>query len=334
MGEQEDASAAEGILTYGLIWLDWLRRRSVPPVKEGLKIFVPAKKSATTLQRLAWMDSKLARWEICETAEEIIRCDSADVGNLRTNLALAREPPALPPVFKSWVKRIKALSPTIEEHSGRDRFSVLALRGLPFARATARGVVFGVGCWETVLEERTFGELQALVEKLLRYRCAQSEDPTHLFFRLQPERWMQTVLAHQITRLGYDLAPEAVYEQVPAVSGTERGLIDLLAVNSQSRLVVVELKASEDIHLPLQALDYWMRVHWHLERGEFERQGYFRGRGLSSQPPLLLLVSPALQFHPTCETILRYFSPSVEAVRIGLNENWREDLQVIFRYPR
>ncbi len=195
-------------------------------------------------------------------------------------------------------------------------------------------MVLGVGRSETILEERTWDEMQALVSQILRYRQGRPEDPRHPFFRLQPERWMQTLLAQQIAILGHDPAPIATYEQVHAVSGTDRGLIDLLAVDSKGRLVVVELKASEDIHLPLQALDYWMRACRHLQRGEFERQGYFRGRGLSSQLPLLLLVSPSLRFHSACETILRYFSPSIEAVRIGLNENWRERLQVVFRYPR
>ena len=49
-GEQEDSSAAEGILTYGLIWLDWLRNRGSSTVIKGLKIFVPPKQSQTTLE--------------------------------------------------------------------------------------------------------------------------------------------------------------------------------------------------------------------------------------------------------------------------------------------
>ena len=176
--------------------------------------------------------------------------------------------------------------------------------------------------------------MRALVAKILRYRQGRPENPHHPFFRLQPERWMQTLLAQQTSILGHDLTPVETYAQVPAASGTERGLIDLLTVNAKGRLVVVELKSSEDIHLPLQALDYWMRVCRHLQRGEFERRGDFRVRGVSSQPPLLLLVSPALQFHSACETILRYFSPSVETVRVGLNENWREELQVVYRHPQ
>jgi hypothetical protein len=84
----------------------------------------------------------------------------------------------------------------------------------------------------------------------------------------------------------------------------------------------------------LQALDYWMRVHWHHQRGEVGRRGYFSGCPLSSQPPLLLLVSPALQFHAASEIILRYLSPEIEVIRMGLNENWREGLQVVFRDAR
>jgi hypothetical protein len=75
-------------------------------------------------------------------------------------------------------------------------------------------------------------------------------------------------------------------------------------------------------------------VYWHHQRGELQRLGYFAGRELSSQSPLLLLISPALQFHPVCETVVRYFDPSVEVVRVGLNENWREHLQVVFRSPQ
>src|SRR5205085_9301905 len=98
-------------------------------------------------------------------------------------------------------------------------------------------------------------------------------------------------------------------------------------------LVVIELKASEDLHLPLQALDYWLRVKWHRDRGEFPANGYFPGVMLRPEPPRLLLVSPSLEFHPTTETILSYFSLVIEVERIGLGIEWRKGLQVMFRLP-
>ncbi len=45
-------------------------------------------------------------------------------------------------------------------------------------------------------------------------------------------------------------------------------MIDVLTTTRQGRLAVVELKAEEDIHLPLQGLDYWSRVEWHRARME------------------------------------------------------------------
>jgi len=49
--------------------------------------------------------------------------------------------------------------------------------------------------------------------------------------------------------------------------------------------------------------------------------------------PRLLLVSPSLEFHPTTETILGFFSPAIEVERIGLAVEWRKGLQVMFRLP-
>ena len=329
-GEHEDPSTAEGILTYGLIWLDWLRKREPDRVITGLKIFLPPKRAETIRHRIAWLDSELAQWEVYEAGEEIRRCDPADVGNLKTSLGPA-EPFHRPPSQPEWAERIDALHPDLQRQSGGDGFCYWAVHGLPVAKETARGLAFGIGQSETPLTEETFPEFDQLVRKLLRWRSSDSPDRQHPFYRLWPERWMQSQMVQELDRLGYDLVPGALYEQVPAVSGLEHGIIDLLAADSQGRLVVVELKASESIHLPLQALDYWMRVYWHHEAGEFERERYFGGRLLNAAPPVLLLVSPALQIHPACEIVLRYFSKKIEAVQIGLNENWREHWQVVFR---
>ena len=74
-----------------------------------------------------------------------------------------------------------------------------------------------------------------------------------------------------------------------------------------------------------------MRVRWHLDRDEFSAQGYFPGTALRKDPPRLLLIAPALEFHPTTENILDYFSPQIEVERIGLGIHWRSTLDVMFR---
>ena len=93
----------------------------------------------------------------------------------------------------------------------------------------------------------------------------------------------------------------------------------------------MELKADEDLHLPLQALDYWIRVHKLHAGQELQKHGYFPGVELADRPPLLYLIAPALRIHPANEVVLRYLSPQVEWVLIALDEQWRKRRKVIFR---
>ena len=108
-------------------------------------------------------------------------------------------------------------------------------------------------------------------------------------------------------------------------------MVDVLTVTHAGRLAVVELKADEDIHLPLQGIDYWSRVQWHHARGEFPRFGYFEDCELSAEKPLLFLVAPALHVHPATDTLLRYLAPEIEWEFVGIDERWREGVKVVFR---
>lgn len=125
------------------------------------------------------------------------------------------------------------------------------------------------------------------------------------------------------------LLPRPVHGQVLTFAAADRDLIDLLAVSALGRLAVIELKASEDIHLPLQALDYWMRIRWHAQRNQL--QALFRGLPLSDQAPKLFLVAPAMSFHSSNASILRYFSPEIEVERVGINADWQANLRVVMR---
>jgi hypothetical protein len=108
-------------------------------------------------------------------------------------------------------------------------------------------------------------------------------------------------------------------------------MIDVLTTTLEGRLAVIELKADEDIHLPLQGLDYLARVAWHHARGEFQRFGYFVKEELSPQKPLLYLVAPALHVHPATDTLLRYISPEIDWALIAIDERWRSGVNVVFR---
>jgi len=122
-----------------------------------------------------------------------------------------------------------------------------------------------------------------------------------------------------------------VYSQVFANIGGEQGILDLLTVTRAGRLAIIELKANESIHLPLQAADYWLRVRKHLENGDLARYGYFPGIELQQAAPIVYLVAPALRFHPSTDALLKCLTPELEVVRVGLAENWRRGLRVMMR---
>jgi hypothetical protein len=107
-----------------------------------------------------------------------------------------------------------------------------------------------------------------------------------------------------------------------------------LGITRDGRLAVIELKAAEDFHLPVQGLDYWARVRQHHRRGDFARHGYFPGRILSERDPILILAAPALHVHPSTATMLRYFAPELEWKLLGLDERWRDGIRVIFNKQR
>ena len=106
-------------------------------------------------------------------------------------------------------------------------------------------------------------------------------------------------------------------------------MIDLLSVTSQGRLAVLELKVGEDIELPMQGLDYWLRVRWHHLRQEFQSQGYFPGVRLSTEPPLLFFVCPQFRYHSSFPQIVRQIDPAVPMIQVGINENWKSSVQVV-----
>jgi hypothetical protein len=94
-------------------------------------------------------------------------------------------------------------------------------------------------------------------------------------------------------------------------------------------LAILELKVSEDIELPMQGLDYWLRVRWHQERGEFQKNGYFPGLLLSPHPPLLYFVGPQFRYHDSFPKIFKHIVPVVPVCQVGINENWKDGVKVL-----
>jgi hypothetical protein len=212
--------------------------------------------------------------------------------------------------------------------------------GLEFAQAkiafdpktfqSSEEIVFGLGAEQRVLSDENVSQFADLIRLAAAVRNMNGPK-NHRLWRMDPERWLEASISANVAALDGRLRTEFVYPQVPAFAAADRAMIDILAEAQDGRLAVIELKADEDIHLPLQGVDYWSRVDWHQNRGDVTKFGYFPGRQLSTQKPLLLLVAPALHVHPTTDTILRYLRPEIDWEVIGIGENWREEIKVIFR---
>ena len=72
--------------------------------------------------------------------------------------------------------------------------------------------------------------------------------------------WSRGIRGHSLEAFSLALWDNFSYAQVPAIGAGERGCLDLLTLDRGGRLAVIEIKADEDMHLPLQGLDYWIRV--------------------------------------------------------------------------
>jgi len=362
VSEAESGSIIDGVLTLGILWLDHCRqhgdvRRNIG----GLKVILPAGAWRTTAERMAWLNHAAADFQLFtldERSEELAAVDFRDTGNLDSRLVHAFSGEAAIERCREGLDRLLALVPP----AARDRVELrpssateagLMLHGLEFARvrhgvaantfARENEITFGAGANETPLTEENEPLCRDLFSRLFfsRHSDGVHTDP---LFRLQPERWLEARLRDEVAELLPGLRSDLLYSQVPALSTGDRGLLDLLTLDRNGRLTVIELKADEDLHLPLQALDYWIRVRAlnndrQPEAGNesgrllsaFERQGYFVGAQVSPLAPRLLLAGPALRIHPANEPVLRYFSPQVEWELIALAEHWRRELKVVFR---
>jgi hypothetical protein len=360
VGAEESGSTIDGILTLGILWLDYCRQHADARHHfAGLRVIVPAGSWRVTAERMAWLNHAAADFSLFtldERSEELAPVDFRDTGNLDARLVHAFSASAAFERCKSGIDRLLDLVP----QDARERVEVrprsaaeagLFLHGLEFARvrhgASAHSfsreneITFGAGANETPLTPENESICRDLFQRLFLSRHADGAH-TDPLFRMAPERWLESRLRLGLAELIPELRGDLLYSQVPALSTGDRGMLDLLTLDRNGRLVVLELKADEDLHLPLQALDYWIRVRaLNADRqpappsaapvSAFERTGYFPGAEVSSLPPRLILAGPALRIHPANQTVLRYLSPQIEWELLALSEHWRRELKIIFR---
>jgi len=344
VNDSETQTTIDGALTCGILWLEACRlAEQERRVVEGLVLVAPKGKADLTRQRVAHLNAGAAKWmlyEFDEREDSLSQVEIGDRGNLATRMTRAVDEARALERFRGSINRIRGILPQTEIVVLSPAEVSFRCCGLEFAQARiahdprnfqlAEEIVFGVGAEARALDERNEADFADLARLAAAVRHKDGPK-NHALWRIHPERWLEARAAENIAALDGRLRMDYVYRQVPAFAAADRGMMDLLAMTHENRLAVIELKADEDIHLPLQGLDYWTRVEWHRGCGEFRKFGYFPGLEISAEKPLLMLVAPALHVHPATDTILRYLSPEVDWELLGIDERWREELRVVFR---
>lgn len=236
---------------------------------------------------------------------------------------------------------IVALAPEAVDVVRARHGETLRYHGLAFARVRSlmnrERVWFGVEgvSPRRLLDgEESVEQLAKLIDELRAQRRVEAFDARHALYRAAPEAWLESLLRRDITRLdpGLRLAPlHAQFRTSRGASGGGGRPVDLLALRRDGRLVVVELKVSEDAALPLQGADYWRRIATHHRAGHIKHARLFGDAEISDEPPLVYLVAPLLRFHRSFETLARSVTPEIEMYRFDLNEDWRAGVRVARR---
>ena len=99
IGAPEDAPSVESALSFGLIWLDYLRRREQQVAIQGLCVFVPAGSERTTCHRVRYLNPAAGRFMVFvhDHGDGESAVDPLDYTNFDTRLEVSPPPPCAEP---------------------------------------------------------------------------------------------------------------------------------------------------------------------------------------------------------------------------------------------
>jgi len=251
---------------------------------------------------------------------------------------LAKFPPVNETELSERAREIVASAPDAIDVVASRHGQTLRYHGLPFARVRRMmnqdRIWFGIeGSRRRPLDAFHQPDWAKLFRDLEAYRNENCRDRRHWFYRASGEAWLESIVRRDITKLDPGLIVAPLHAQFRTSHGGPIGArpIDLLALRHDGRLVVIELKVTEDREHVFQGVDYWRRVEAHRRRGHISAAKLFGDREISDESPLVYLVAPALRFHPSFRTLARTIAPDIEIYRFDINEDWRSGVRVVRR---
>ena len=334
----------DAFLSSALLWFTRLSEKSKNTRPLSLRLIVTRGIVEGVNERVALLRqgfrSAITVCEIDEARESLTTRRTPDLRELTGAAATSiRHPPRT--FISELSKRIVALAPEAIDVVRAGHGETLRFHGLAFARV--RQMMDHESLWfgaaganrRQLLDESNWPQLLKLLEELSAHRRAGADDVHHAFYRTSSEAWLESLLRRDITRLDPGLILSPLHAQFRATQDTARASgarpIDMLALRQDGRLVVIELKVSEDASLVLQGADYWRRIEAHRQTGHIARARLFDDAPIADEVPLVYLVAPLLRFHRAFHTLAGMIAPDIEIYRFDLNEDWRAGVRVARR---
>ena len=334
-------SSVDAFLSSALLWFTRMRDRARSAFIEQLWLIVPEELAKPTCYRVALLRESLKNVISIFTVDDDLHSLSPLTCLERHELwtkKLARFPPVPVATMNDQTLAILAEAPDAIDVVHSRHGETLRYFGLPFARVRSilgvQRVWFGIdSSRRRLLDESSWRDWQDLLHELREHRSSTTRDHRHAFYRTAAEAWLESLLRRDISRLDPGLIIAPLHAQFRTAQSGTLGIrpIDLLALRQDGRLVVIELKASEDREHVLQGSDYWRRVEAHRRRGHIARAKLFGDKNIENEPPLVYLVAPTLRVHPAFDTLARCISSDIEIYRFDINEDWRSGVRVMRR---
>jgi hypothetical protein len=334
-------ATVDAFLSSSLLWFRRTCDRVKPPYVEQLWLIVSPELLKPLLYRVALLRASLRDIIKVFTVDENLTLLSEATTPDKDDLwrkKLARFPPVAAATASVLSCAIVAEAPEAIDIVHSRHGETLRFFGLPFARVRSllgrERVWFGMNrAHRRLLDESTANDWQNMLDDLREHRSSTAVDHRHAFYRAAPEAWLESLLRRDITRLDPGLIIAPLHAQFRTARGAKLGIrpIDLLALRQDGRLVVIELKVSEDREHVLQGADYWRRVEAHRRRGHIARAKLFGKRTIRDEAPLVYLVAPTLRVHPAFQTLAHCISSDIEIYRFDINEDWRNGVRVMRR---
>jgi hypothetical protein len=334
-------AAVDAFLSATLLWFRRTADRVKPPYIQQLWLIVSPELLKPLLYRIALLRNSVKEMIRVFTVDDELTTLTESECPDRQELwkkKLARFPPVAVATHTERAQAIVAAAPAAIDVVNARHGETLRYFGLPFARVRSlvgkEKVWFGINrAHRKLLDETTWTDWRNLLDDLRTHRSAAAVDHRHALYRTAPEAWLESLLRRDITRLDPGLIIAPLHAQFRTARGAKLGIrpIDLLALRQDGRLVVIELKVSEDREHVLQGADYWRRVEAHRRRGHIAKAKLFGPREIRDQPPLVYLVAPTLRVHPSFQTLAGFITHDVEIYRFDINEDWRSGVRVMRR---